>query len=134
VAFKQGITVIGTVPVSGGQASLTTAFSNAGTYSITAVYSGDLNYNPSISNVRKQVVNKIPTTTLVTSSLNPSNFGQTVTFTATVSSSLGSPADGDTVTFTDGTTTLGTGTLTSGVATFGTSTLTAGTHSIKASY
>lgn len=69
----------------------------------------------------------------LTSSSNPSVFGQQVTFTATVSSSApGTP--GGTVTFLDGSTTLGTATLASGTATFSSSALTASTHSITASY
>ncbi len=64
------------------------------------------------------------------SSLNPSTFGTTVTFTATVTPSN---ATGP-VTFTDGSTTLGTGSISSGVASYTTSALVAGTHSIVASY
>lgn len=74
------------------------------------------------------------TTTDVTSSANPANYGASVTFTATVTTTGATPPTG-TVTFNDGNTALGTGTLnTSQVATFTTSTLTAGTHSITAVY
>jgi hypothetical protein len=74
------------------------------------------------------------TTTTLTSSLNPANFGVSVTFTATVTTT-GANAPTGTVTFNDGTTALGTGTLNgSQVATFATSTLTVGTHSITAVY
>jgi hypothetical protein len=67
----------------------------------------------------------------LTSSLNPSNFGQSVTFTATVTGV--SPTG--TVTFKDGVTVLGTGTLNgSGQATFTTSSLSVGSHSITAVY
>jgi len=72
------------------------------------------------------------TTTSLVSSLNPSNAGQSVTFTATVTSALGTPTG--TVTFNDGATALGTVALSSGQAQISTSTLTAGTHSITASY
>lgn len=71
------------------------------------------------------------TTTALSSSLNPSLLGQSVTFTATVAPA---PPNGETVTFQDGTTTLGTGTLSSGAATFSTSSLTAGNHLITATY
>ena len=65
----------------------------------------------------------------VASSLNPSIYGNAVTFTATV------PADATgTVTFLDGTTVLGTGTISSGIATLTTSVLVAGTHPITAQY
>jgi Bacterial Ig-like domain (group 3)/FG-GAP-like repeat len=72
------------------------------------------------------------TTTTATSSLNPANTAQAVTFTGTVASSGATPTG--TITFLDGTTQLGTGTLSSGAATFKTSSLTAGTHSITVSY
>lgn len=74
------------------------------------------------------------TTTTISSSPNPSSYGQTVTFTAVVSSTLGPPPDGETVTFTQGTTVLGTGALAGGSATLTISTLTTGTHKVKASY
>ncbi len=73
-----------------------------------------------------------PTSTLVTSSLNPSIYGQSLTFTATVSSSSGTPTGK--VTFKNGSATLGTVTLTGGVASFTTTTLGAGTKSITAVY
>jgi poly(3-hydroxybutyrate) depolymerase len=74
------------------------------------------------------------TTTKISSSLNPSTYGQSVTFTATVTSSQGAPPNGETITFLQGTTTLGTGPLSGGSATFTTSSLTGGTDQIKASY
>jgi hypothetical protein len=73
------------------------------------------------------------TTTTVTSSLNPSTFGQSVTFTATVQVSSGSSPTG-TVTFLDGATSLGTANLTNSVAQFSTSTLAAASHTITAQY
>jgi hypothetical protein len=75
-----------------------------------------------------------PTATTVTSSPNPSNLDQAVTFTATVTSAAGSPPDGETVSFMQGTKLLGTGTLSSGSASFTTSTLTKGTHAVTADY
>ncbi len=75
-----------------------------------------------------------PTTTTVSSSPNPSIYGQAVTFTAVVSSSFGAPADGEIVTFVEGTAVLGTGTISGGSASFTTSTLKAGTNTIKAVY
>jgi hypothetical protein len=72
------------------------------------------------------------TSTLLSSSLDPSSFGQSVTFTATVTASKGTP-DGI-VTFADGSTTLGTATLSSGTATFATVALSTGAHSITAVY
>jgi Big-like domain-containing protein len=74
----------------------------------------------------------VATTTTLASSLNPSTFGQPVTFTATVKATSGTPTG--TVTFKDGTTTIGTGALSAGKATFKTSKLAKGIHSITAMY
>ncbi len=75
------------------------------------------------------------TTTTISSSLNPSTYGQAVTFTAVVSSTLGAPPNGETVTFLQGKNTIGTGNLKNGAATFTISTLTTGgADNIKATY
>jgi len=74
------------------------------------------------------------TTTTLTSSPNPSTYGQAVTFTAVVTSSAGAPPDGETVSFMKGKTVLGTGTLSGGSATFTTSILKVGTKDVKAVY
>jgi hypothetical protein len=75
----------------------------------------------------------VATTTMLTSSPNPSTVGAVVTLSAKVSSSGGVPTG--TVTFSDAGSTLGTGTLNSGgVATLTTSSLSAGTHILAATY
>lgn len=75
------------------------------------------------------------TTTTISSSLNPSTFGQAVTFTAVVSSSAGAPPNGESITFEEGSKVLGTAPLSSGSARFSISTLTpGGTDNIKAVY
>ena len=71
------------------------------------------------------------TTTVLTSSPNPSTFGEAVTFTAVITPA---PPDGDTVTFMDFRKVLGTGSTIGGTATFTTSTLQVGTPHIKAIY
>jgi hypothetical protein len=75
----------------------------------------------------------VPTTTTLSSSPNPSFFGQSVTLTATVTATGGVPSG--TVTFFRGTTTLGTATLGSdGVATLAVSSLVIGSNAISARY
>ena len=71
------------------------------------------------------------TTTTLTSSLNPSTYGEAVTFTAVVAPA---PPGGETVTFFQGKNVIGTGALSGGAATFTTSTLPANTDTIKATY
>ncbi len=76
-----------------------------------------------------------PTTkTSLTSSPNPSNIGQSVTFTATVTSIISKPPDGELVKFLSGTVVVGSAPLSNGVATFITSSLPKGTNSITATY
>ena len=87
------------------------------------------------SNVVDQNVSQAATTTNVTSSADPSDLGQAVTFTAVVQAAAGSVGTpSGTVTFTDGTTKLGSGTLTNGQAQLATSSLAPGAHSISAMY
>jgi Bacterial Ig-like domain (group 3)/Autotransporter beta-domain/IPT/TIG domain len=72
------------------------------------------------------------TTTSISSSLNPSQVGQAVTFTATVTGSGATPTG--TVSFRDGGVSIGTATLAAGAATFSIAALTLGSHTITASY
>ena len=76
-------------------------------------------------------VSKVNTTTTLTSSANPSVFGQSVQFNATVSPAV---PDGEKVTFYDGAIILGTGTTAGSVATFSTSSLTVGLDFKTATY
>jgi hypothetical protein len=72
-----------------------------------------------------------PTTTTLTSSVNPSTYLEPVTFSAMV---VPEPPNGETVTFMNGKTVLGTGTLSGGSAIFTTSTLKVGTTSVTSVY
>jgi hypothetical protein len=134
IAFMRGGTKrLGTGSLSGGSASFTTSALPAGTDTIKAVYGGDSNFTGSTSKTVSQVVSKATTTTTLTSSQNPSNFGQSVTFTANVTPQFTGTVKGA-VTFYDGTMPLKTAYLSGGVAKFTTSALTAGSHTITATY
>jgi hypothetical protein len=132
----------GTLGVVNGsdQATYATSSLSVATHPITATYAGDTNFTTSnSSNTVKQTVNQDGTSTSLTSSVNPSVYGQSVTFTATVSAnSPGSGTPTGTVNFYDGNTQIGSGTLTvvngKDQATYSTSTLGAGLHSITATY
>jgi Bacterial Ig-like domain (group 3)/FG-GAP-like repeat len=139
ITFFSGTTALGpAVPISSGMASQSTTALPVGTDSITAQYSGDINYVPTTSAPLMQVVAQATSATATpTSSVNPSGLGQAVTFSTTVTSTVSgdSLVPTGTVNFNDGTTLLGPGTLnSSGVAAFTTSKLAAGTHSITAVY
>jgi hypothetical protein len=73
------------------------------------------------------------TTTSLSSSYNPSTYGQAVTFTAVVVPAVSGTPTGN-VTFYDGTTSLGSVALSAGTAALTTSSLTGGSHSLTASY
>jgi hypothetical protein len=77
----------------------------------------------------------LATSTSVGSSLNPSTYGQSVTFTATVTAvAPGSGTPTGTVTFLDGGSAIGSGMLSGGVASLAISTLAVGNHTITTSY
>ncbi len=122
-----------------GAATFTTSTLAVGAHTITVSYSGDTTHAASTSTDNgaspwSQIVEEQTAVTL-TSSVNPSLVGQSVTFTATVTALNGGGILPDgTVTFLDGTTTLFTGQLAGGVLTYTTSTLANGLHPITAVY
>jgi Bacterial Ig-like domain (group 3)/PKD domain len=136
VTFFDGATAIsGALPLTGGVATFSTSNLSVGVHSITARYGGTGSYAISTSPILSQTVNQGTTSTTLTSSLNPSAYGQPVTFTATIAvTSAGPGTPTGTVTFKDGATTIGTGNVTGGVATFTMSSLSVATHSITAVY
>jgi len=113
--------------VGGGTVSGTSEFAINADGAITGEYTDS-------SGVLHGFVLRPATTIKLSSSLNPSVFGQSTTFTAAVTSALASPPNGETVTFKNGTTVLGTGKLSSGAAKFATATLPVGTDGVEAVY
>jgi Bacterial Ig-like domain (group 3)/Chitobiase/beta-hexosaminidase C-terminal domain/FG-GAP-like repeat/Fn3 associated len=130
VTFSAGTTTLGTATLTSGAASLQVSFPNAGSYVITAAYSGNATNAASTSSSVTVVVAQGGTTTALASSTLTANEKQMITLTATVT---GDNPTG-TVAFSSGSLSLGTGTLTSGVATLQTSFATAGSYIITASY
>jgi uncharacterized repeat protein (TIGR03803 family) len=133
VSFMKGKTVLGTGTSSAGSASFTTSTLKVRTNAIKAVYAGGSYFAGSTSKAVSQVVSKATTTTALASSQNPSNFGQSVTFTATVTPEFSGTPTG-TVTFNNGSTKLGTVSLSGGVASYATTKLAVGTEPITAVY
>ena len=95
VTFYDGTTDLGNGTLSAGTATFSTTFVVVGSHSITAVYSGDTNFTTSTSSALTQTVNQAATTTAVVSAVNPSIYGQPLTFTATVSANLAGERDAD---------------------------------------
>ena len=84
VTFMDGSTALGSATLGSGKASFKTTSLAVGSQAITAVYGGDGNFTTSTSTALTQTVQEDTTATKLTSSVNPSVFGQSVTFTATV--------------------------------------------------
>ena len=132
VTFKNGSAVLGTVALSGGQATYAVSTLNGGTHTIKALYNGSSSYGPSSASVF-QIVEPAATTTIVTSSLNPAPYGQTVAFTAVVTSAASATPSGN-VTIKDGKKVLGSASLVNGQVQISTSLLSEGGHTLTATY
>jgi hypothetical protein len=111
-----------------------------GSCTITAKQAGDTNYNASADVSQPFAIAKAASANALSSSLNPSNGADNVTFTATVTGPAGTGTPGGTVAFKDGAnaitcTNAGGQTLNAGgIAICQTAALTAGTHTITADY
>ena len=133
VQFFDGGTLVGTSPLVAGTASLVTNGLTAGNHSITATYSGDPSFAASSATTALTVrPSSTSSTTTLTSTRNPANIGQSVTFRATVAAPSGSISG--TVDFYDGSVLLGSGVISAGVAQFTTTSLPSGGHAIAARY
>jgi hypothetical protein len=123
---------LGSAPVVSGVATLTTTALVSGPNAVTAIYSGDSQNATSTSAAFNEMV-RFTSGTGLTSSLNPSTSGASVTLTATVYP----PNSGQTgsVQFFNGSVLLGTSTLSAGLtAQFTTTALPVGTDSLTAVY
>jgi hypothetical protein len=137
VTFMDGSTTLGTVTLNAsGKATLTTKGLPAGADTITAIYSGDSNFDTSTSSGLNQTVSQDGTTATIVSSANPSRFGQMLTMTITIKAAgPGGGVPTGTVTILDGSNPLDTVSLDSGgKATFSTRALGVGSHTITATY
>jgi hypothetical protein len=142
VDFKEGATDLtpGGVTLSGGRATFSTATLTVGQHTITASYSGNVQFAASQANnaAAPEVINQAFSRTVLLAFPDPAVFGQVVSFTVIVSAlapGRGTPTG--TVTVLDGTTTIGSVSLNSssgGRATFTTASLSRGNHAINVNY
>ena len=123
---------LGSAQLANGQATVTAPLTlPPGSVTIQAQYGGDGANAASSGSAPQTLETQLPTTTKLTSSLNPAVVGQSVTFTAIVSA--GAPLMLP-VLFYDGSTVLGTAPINGGAATYTTFSLAAGPHTIVAVY
>ncbi len=151
LTFLDGVTTLGSsgnlASVGGTATALFTTGATqltAGNHTITAFYVGDANYASNTSAGFAYTVNRLPTTTTITSATPNGSappFGTPVTFTATVTPGFGGSVPTGTLTFLDGTSTLGTSGLLANLGgtatvtfTTGAAALSAGPHTITAVY
>jgi hypothetical protein len=112
----------------------------AGSCTITASQGGDGNYNPAANVVQSFNIAQAATVTALSSSVNPSDIGQNVTFTATITPPSTTSTPTGTVQFKDGVNNLGSalncvaGGGNTCTAQISISTLTTGAHAISAIY
>jgi Bacterial Ig-like domain (group 3)/FG-GAP-like repeat len=133
VSFTDNGSPLGSSTVNGsGKAVFTTSTLGAGSHFIVGYYSGDYSYAPSNSYGVGVKVTQGTSATTLGSALNPSVYGQSVTFSANVTSTYGAPTG--TVTFSSGLTTLGTAAVTAGVARLIYASLPVGSDPVTASY
>ncbi|TXK70054.1 Ig-like domain-containing protein [Paenibacillus sp. N3.4] len=137
VTFKNGFETLGTVNVDGsGTAKFTQINLLVSNLMISAEYSGDELYLPSISNSLSQVLLKIPTTTALTASPVTSQYGEAINLTATVTNQLASSylPNGGNADFMENGTKLGEATVVNGIASMTISSLAVGTHALMVIY
>jgi hypothetical protein len=122
-----------TSSVVNGQATFILGSIAIGLHSFSAFYSGDNTYAASGSEVLLEEVDPIPTSTTLSSTMNPTTAGRNVTLVATVSATVGAPPSPGMVTFSNGSTVIGTSSVVNGRASLTTS-FSSGTYSLTAMY
>jgi len=133
ITFKRGVTVLAAIPLSGGSASFTTSALPPGVNVIVVSYAGDPFFYPATA-VFLQTVEKVPTTTALSTSANPARYGQPLTFMTTVVASGNCTFSGYVI-FRNGVTILGAAVVGfSGTASLTRSTFPLGTLALTATY
>jgi hypothetical protein len=128
----------GSAPIFGTTATCSTTYTAAGTHTIVATYSGDVNYITSNGSM-SETIDKAATTTTLSSSAGSAVTGQAITLTAQVTATLpGTGTPTGTVTFSDGGTAIAACSAQpvdgTGMATCTTGLPTAGSHNLTATY
>jgi len=136
VVLSDGGTNLGTCALTSGSCIFATSTLSTGNHTIGARYSGDSKFATSSSAGMSELVSQAASTTTVSSSLNPSVAGQSVTLTATVAAvAPGAGMPTGTVTFNDAGNSIGAASLNlNGQAILSATNFISGTHTITATY
>jgi hypothetical protein len=133
VHFLDGSMELGSAELAHGQASIDVTRLSFGSHSLKAVYAGDGISSGSVSSVVTQIVGGTATTTSLSLSPNPSQFGSIVTMAASVSET-GEPITAGTVVFSDAGKQIASADVANGSASAQRSNLSIGQHPITATY
>ena len=101
VSFMEGSTILHTSTLARGIATYSTSTLGAGTHAIVAAYSGDTQNPPAESAMLQQIVETAPSELALTSSADPSTYGQAVNLKASVQTLPSGGAPTGSVTFDD---------------------------------
>ncbi len=137
VTFYDGTTAIGQATLSGSPATATLSIAtlDAGARSITAAYSGNVDFTGATSSAVQATIHAASTTTVLRAGGVSSTFGQPETLTATVATvPPGSGMPTGSVAFFAGTTQIGTANLIAGVATLSTTNIPRGSQTLTAQF
>ena len=136
VRFLQGTTLLGTVALANGAASLTINTLPVAMHTITAIYDGDETNEGGTSRAFTLTVNKAAQPLSLSSSANPVGWKQFVTLAAGINNAgNGLTPPSGTIVFKNGATVLGTSVLSRlGRASIATNALAPGSHSITAEF
>lgn len=134
VTFRDGATVLGTVPILGGGASLTTRALAVGSHTVTATYDGDTHFTTVAGAAVSTTVDKSSTVVAVVAPSSPV-VGETVPVTVVVTAyNTGPDKPSGAVDLYDGTTKVASATLSNGTASLPQSGLPIGRHGFTAVY
>ncbi len=135
ISFTDNGAALATQGLVSGMTNLTYTGTVAGTHSIIATYTPTGSFAAS-SATCSEVVNALPTTSILTVAPAISTYGSPVTLTATVTPSTppGPSTPAGVVTFYNGATVIGTGTLADGITTLSSGILAAGSYNLTCTY
>lgn len=130
ISFLNGASVLGTASINAGVASLSSTFTQVGSYQISAAYAGDSANTPATTAVTNLVVGPASTTTTLDITGSDQLIGQATYLLASISGGLNPTGKVD---FFDGNTLIGTQAVTNSSASLSTY-LGLGDHQLKAVY